>query len=124
MPGSPLAGIAEKKASNAASPPADAPMPTMGKFGAAGRATLSTGEGLACPETRELAGGVAPGLVAWVFLFISGRPQHVRPALRPSARHDRPEERGAMKSATGSIASLTLLRRDWNGVIATRYRSP
>ncbi|HWR24954.1 MAG TPA: hypothetical protein VN278_01860 [Methanosarcina sp.] len=32
IPGSVSGGIAEKKASNAASPPADAPIPTMGKF--------------------------------------------------------------------------------------------
>ncbi len=31
MPGSTSAGMAEKKASKAASPPAEAPMPTMGK---------------------------------------------------------------------------------------------
>jgi len=30
MPGSASAGIPEKKASNAANPPADAPMPTIG----------------------------------------------------------------------------------------------
>lgn len=33
MPLSVLAGMAEKKASNAASPPAEAPIPTMGKYG-------------------------------------------------------------------------------------------
>ncbi|MFA6110799.1 MAG: hypothetical protein WDA75_18725, partial [Candidatus Latescibacterota bacterium] len=31
----PLSGMAEKKASNAANPPAEAPMPTMGKPGGA-----------------------------------------------------------------------------------------
>ena len=34
MPGSVSAGMPEKKASNAASPPADAPMPTTGHPGA------------------------------------------------------------------------------------------
>ncbi|KJR42761.1 hypothetical protein MCHI_001340 [Candidatus Magnetoovum chiemensis] len=45
MQGSTSAGMPEKKASNAANPPADAPMPTMGKW-------LSVG--LSCP----LAGGI------------------------------------------------------------------
>jgi hypothetical protein len=36
MSGSAPVGIPEKKASNAASPPADAPMPTTGKEGLGG----------------------------------------------------------------------------------------
>src|ERR1035438_4559430 len=45
MPGSVSAGMPEKKASNAASPPADAPMPTTGHPGAS------------CPD----GGATAPG---------------------------------------------------------------
>jgi hypothetical protein len=57
MPGSTSAGMAEKKASNAASPPAEAPTPTTGK-GANGAAAVSAG---AAPPTRA-----SGGVVAWV----------------------------------------------------------
>ncbi len=43
MPGSTSAGMAEKKASKAASPPAEAPMPTMGKSFTDSRADGSSG---------------------------------------------------------------------------------
>jgi len=70
--GSVSAGMPEKNASNAANPPADAPMPTMGKpaFGrtansvpAAGPA--STGASMACPALHfQVARALASG---WVF---------------------------------------------------------
>ena len=53
MFGSVSAGMPEKNASNAASPPADAPMPTMGKPDTLG-ATGSTGA--ACSSIGLLAG--------------------------------------------------------------------
>lgn len=52
MPGSVSAGMAEKKASNAAKPPADAPMPTTGK--AAFERTVE-------PALNEVHAGVTDG---------------------------------------------------------------
>ena len=46
MPGSLSAGMVEKKASNAASPPAEAPMPTMGNSGLGRSVGDSTSSGL------------------------------------------------------------------------------
>jgi len=45
-------GMAEKKASNAASPPADAPIPTMGKSSFGGLFEFASGEG--CSLTEDL----------------------------------------------------------------------
>src|SRR6266850_8394232 len=89
MPGSPQAGIADKKASNAASPPADAPMPTIGKPGVAGRAAPALGADSTGRETRSFPDGTIDGLVAEDFFFISGQPQPACPrrgGLTTSAR--------------------------------------
>src|SRR5262245_25078243 len=75
MPLSVFGGIAEKKASKAAKPPADAPIPTMGKPEVGGRGAAGIALG-ASDRTRvsgfaALVAEAGRGLI--VFFFVVGR---------------------------------------------------
>jgi hypothetical protein len=77
MPGSVSAGMPEKNASNAASPPADAPMPTMGKPACSWLNVSAFGDRFqicppgACPPT-DLSGGIETDVSCAVSTDASG----------------------------------------------------
>ncbi|MFH2058358.1 MAG: hypothetical protein ABIJ59_05615 [Pseudomonadota bacterium] len=65
MPGSQSAGMLEKNASNAKSPPAEAPMPTMGKSAV----DAPTPAGASSPAVTIMAfASVSGGVAAFIFL--------------------------------------------------------
>src|SRR5262245_9619767 len=102
MPASVFGGMAEKNASNAARPPAEAPMPTMGKPPVGGGLAASSALSLG-PEALTLRSGAGrrAGARAVGAFFFDGRFAAIKPppGRRPLGHtHGRP------------ISSLWLLR--------------
>ena len=99
MPGSVSAGMPEKKASNAASPPADAPMPTTGHPGASCPDGGSTAFGSRFSSESfalQLVGGMTPCFLFSHYRSFCWAPSSPSP-LRPRSKWQTRAQREILK---------------------------
>ena len=136
MPGSRSAGMAEKNASNAARPPADAPMPTTGKAGLSG-STCFCGSLVVGAAGSSVAAPFTGFLVVMKFTCCDGGDMNAGPAVpvqsAPPQRIPAPWRSATWRGGSHQLASpgckklagffglglkksrRQTLRREWHG---------